>query len=345
MARKRTSSGFGIEVAKKFPAISNRIASEIAQERGLAADDPKVIAQAMSSRTFQERLKERAKGRDTKEARTAKRLAGQQIAQPSLSGSPQELQEQGELAEISSRERQSRLGGVLQGQVLDISAALRAADFNRDALKRKRLSELNPTGDIDDQITQLRNRALVSQAQLRQDIQGLSPSAQARVLAESSGTFTAAANRLTNLRNIRLKSAEEIVDQEIESRESEISDLEGQVDALDESMAIAKSRGIEERALSQLFIDRGKRLEKALKKKNGESTEEDIIFNKILNDVIEKGHTPTSADRTEARRQARQAVSQRKRVRGVFSRGGPSVAGITEENIEDVISPRGIPFE
>ena len=313
-----------LQFAKKYPSLSYSTAEEIAREQGKDPSDTSAIVEMMKGRTFQEKIKSIAEGnmqeraKERRSGRVDKALTNisqKQVVPTDFTGTPQELEERGVMGRFASLEKQGQISNLLFGRQMEVAEALREADYNKAAYKQKRIAELDPVGDIDQQILSLRNKALVSRAQLAEQITDLSPSAQQRILAERMGVFTNEIGRLKRVRDLRMDAADRQVDEEISAKEEKIGNLEAQQDSYEMMVDMAKARGMSERDMAQVFVDLAKIREKAAKAKgdSGLTTRANVIYQQLLD---AGGPSLTSEQRGILKGYAKEAAKKEKEALG-----------------------------
>jgi hypothetical protein len=297
------------DFARKYPALSYNIVNDIAQKSGVDTSDPKAAMTVMRSRTFAERAKAVERAQTKKDFRIIERASQ---AMPSVTINPK-MNERDALIQGATQQadilRQGMAArGAATRQLTDaVQVYEELANYNKDQYRKQRLDELAPTQDIDNRIGQLRQQALTAKTLLRAQVKNLKPELRNQVIASRMQVFADQMDRLNEVREARLKVASDAIDEEIFSKEDQIRRANSRVSALQRLIQEIEASGADKAALASLQIDLSKSLAALQKARAGAGNltpTEDLIYQRLLDNLSARGTVPSATDKAEAKRQA-----------------------------------------
>ena len=213
-----------------------------------------------------------------------------------------------------------RAQGAIDAQNFQDMQKLRQyAEFSETAYKTKRLKELNPTADLDDQIMKLRFRQMHEEAEIRSNkrLSHLSPAAKQRIINSNRREAQETSGMLKDIRDSKLSAAEARIDDEIASHNQIVSNLKGRIEDNKTMMEMIKRRGGNADTMFKLRQDLQK-MEGDLAKQKGKGGDAswEVIAEGIINQMIKDGRRPTETDRKNAETRAKQIEESRKNPQG-----------------------------
>jgi hypothetical protein len=306
MVRNTLNDGQIDDMVSNYPALTVKAAQHTARRAGIDSSDPATTMKMIGTDEFRQSASEMVDARGNTNA--IKGYLGSEINIPDKS-EPLSQRKLGlfEDQENNLRGRFRAQGAADQQNFQDMQKLRQYAEFNETAYKTKRLKELNPTSDLDDQMMKLRFRQMHEEADIRSNprFSHLSPGAKQRIINANREEARGTSSMLKDIRDSKLSAAESRIDDEIASHNKIVSNLKGRMEDNKEMQAMIKRRGGNEDTLFQLRKDFQK-MEGDLAKgkgKNGDSQVE-IITNMILKEMEALGHTPTGTDVNNATRRA-----------------------------------------
>lgn len=314
------------EVMSKYPAVATKIAMDTASEAGLDPNSPETVVKVMHSRTYGEKVKKTMA--EKQDDRFISRLVQHQ---PTLPGADEPVEQQQDTL-FATREKTvqntMRARGVLGKQQVDANAKLDTLlDFDRESFKAQRLKEMNPTGEIDGRILQIRMQAFTAKSMLRSQYRHLDPVKRNAVIAARMQTMADTISGLKEIRDAKKASAETQIEEEITAKNDELRTARAKVNALKGLMDTIEQSGQDTEALSSIRMDWLQAKKKATKAGSGTGTvdEEETLVNAILNDYRAfHGDTPSTEQKAEAKRQAQQIIKNRTKLKDDVKRPQPS---------------------
>jgi hypothetical protein len=342
------SGGFGIvdiqEFNSRWPALAYSTAMHTAKETGVDPSDPRNITRVMQSRTYQSKVNDMAKNRDD---RTLKRITGSIPTPPDRNATTEQQTDQIYSGLEQTATNQIRARGIMTGRQVEAQTKLdQLADFDRESYKGKRLKELNPSGDLDSRMLNLRLQAFTAKAILRNEMRDLPPALRNRAVAERMGVFSDALASIKEIRDARVRSAESQIDEEIDAHNDELRSARAKVSGLRTLMDHIEQSGEDQEALASIRLDWLKEKKKLLKATGkGVVDEAETLTNAILNDYRNtQDDTPSAEQIKEAQRQAKEIVRKREDIRKATAGKGSALAGVRSSNIMQ-LPVRPIPGE
>ena len=149
-----------------------------------------------------------------------------------------------------------------------ISQAGRMADFQKNTYEQDRLKEMKPTAQIDQQIMQLRSKALLDQAELASKLQGLPYGMQEQIIAKRMQAYTDQIKDMETFRTTRLDDAKSKISREIDEHTGRVDAIKTKIEGIKAAIENGKNTGASEASMAQLHIDAAKeelRLQKVRK--------------------------------------------------------------------------------
>ena len=348
MARTPISNLLGFpdtdQFVQDFPSLSIMKAAEVARETGQSIRDPGNLIDIFQSDTFQERMRDAAQGKREERALTRISQRSPTLPPPGVGTPTQQI-------EAGFRGREEALLGQIAGRRIfsqqrqRLQKQLQAVEFDRESFKRKRLREIDPVGDIDEQIFNIRDQALVFRANAWEQLSSIPVSQRLGIIDRGMSFFTTQIKGLQDARKARESATEEHIEREIDSKDSEVNRVNSMIDALEGRIDDMESIQGDKDAIAELRIELGK-WKKKQAKGDGITTSQDLIFQQLLDEfTATHREAPDSNERAELKRQSRNIEEFRKRTKG---RDVVAELIRTEEGeIEEVGPPpqRGIPLQ
>lgn len=297
------------------PALATALGHDIGKETGVDTTKPENLAAVMHSQTYAKKVNDMKTGIDD---RLVKRVIGSvpTAINPKANGSQQEMdvytgQEQNAVGQI-------RAGAVLAGKKIEAQKKLgELSDFDAESYKASRIKEINPTGDVDQKILELRMQAMTAKSALRNELRQLAPNLRDQAINARMAVFNDAISTLGEIRTARTAAANAKIDEEIGAKNQQVRTAKANVDALDGIIATLEKQGDQSDAIYKIRLERAK-AQKILDKAGGSGipNQEETIVNYLLNDLTKRGHTPTASDIANAKRIAKETVDKRKQSAG-----------------------------
>ncbi len=235
---------------------------------------------------------------------------------PALSGeaNPRELLIGGYQGVANAQAQTSDARRILAGQALEAVSELSGlGELNREEYKRQKRSELNPTEGIDQDILDIRNKALVGRAALMEQVRNLPFEMQNRLIAQHGAMFGNALQKLMDLRQTKLDAVDSQSDEEFDAYSEKVRNQKAKIDGLKTALDFMEAQGETNESMAQLRIDLAKELERLNKTKTSTgdlTSNEDLIFTKLLEQHKKVyGTAPNSDDRAFYKTQAKQISS------------------------------------
>lgn len=339
-------------LAKDYPHLAAKIALKTGKAAGMDMKKPGSALTALHSDSFKSAFDDEMQSTPEyrRESRTLDRIMEPENVATYVPGETTEQSfSRGYQATADAVTRTGKGRGILFGRVLEETDRLgKLADFNETAYKKKRISEMRPTEDIDREILDLRNRALFSKAAMFENLNGLPYGAQTRAVAAMQKVFIDQINDLQTLREARVKDADNKVQEEIDAHTTRVSASEKRLDGLSRAIDILKEQGADEKDLAGLIIDRAKAMEalrKERQKGNGTGMTDtiDVIANALTQKYIQEhaGEEPNATAQQEIKRQAEFIVKNRGDITGAVLKAGGNLSGLrTQDRTVEETVPR-----
>lgn len=333
---------------QQYPALATKNALAVAKDSGLPLNDPKTVITAMHSDTYQNRMTSSAERRNDRAMARLARPDVKQVANFDPKNTDVTAGYNQKAAAIQdNRTAQGVYLEALNGENAKLG---QLSSFNREAYTAKRLQEMQPTQDIDKAILDLRNRALFSQAAMFDEVKHLPFNLQQTAIAARMKTFTDQIDDLSTLRESRVAAAKDQITEEVGTYEGRISASKTRIEGLNTALNIMKSMGADDVDLAQMRIDHAREMDKLGKTRAGSggmATGEELITNALIQkyQAEHEGATPSGADLTEIKRQAKLAASTRPDiVKQVAEAGGNygAMRGTPEQYTENYDLGRSI---
>lgn len=220
-------------------------------------------------------------------------------------------------------------GSQVYGRALnaEIQKLSEVGDLNRSTYTAKRLVDMGATQDIDKQILDIRNKALVNQAALYEEVSDLPFEAQQKVMAARMGEYTDQVNRLSDLRESRISAATKQIEQEMDAYDTRVSAIKTRISGLEKAISIMRDNGADEITLAQMRVDHAKeqdRLAKERKRGDGQiQTREDMVENALVEKYkADYGVDPTGEAMTTIGRQAKYISKNNAELTDLVQRAG-----------------------
>lgn len=334
------------DFARKYPALSYNIVNDIGQKSGVDTSDPRAAMTVMRSRTFAERAKAAERAQSNKDFRIIERATK---AMPTVNINPKMGEEQAliqgatQQADILRQTMAAR--SAANSQLTDaIQVYKELSDYNKDQYKKARLDELAPTKDIDARIGQLRQQALTAKTLLRAQVKNLKPELRNQVIASRMQVFADQMDRLNEVRDARLKVANNSIDEEIFAKEDQVRRADARVTALERLIQEIESSGADKAALAALQIDLSKSMAALRKARTSAGTltpTEDLVYQKLLDNLAARGIVPSATDKAEAKRQAQNIAEQMRSSNKSFEPTGIGAFSTpSEQELNDAYNKR-----
>lgn len=309
---------------KKWPALTSKIAVRMLKRAGITEVGPEQALAMTQTDEFKQKASE-----FINEGGQNRALQGFLQDEPELPSLDLPIEQQEtQLFDIRERETlgQIRHQGIIASRIAEATfKANRLADFDEIAHKTARLKEMNPTEDIDKQIMQLRFREFKEIADIRSNprFSHLSPQDKEEIISNKRQEARDTSNELKDLRNSRLQAAEGRVDQEISSRNAQISRAKNVVDDFKAMEDELEKTGENREALFKLRDMRQKHqreIDKARGK--GGATEEEMLTESILNEFRDAGFgTPDGTDEKSAKAEAKRIAKKLQEINEQVKKG------------------------
>lgn len=305
-----TADQFGIAdsqgFAQKFPALSAKLATITAAKTGLDAGDPKNVVTALHSNIFKTEAMKAASATD-------QAAIDRVFNPPEISSEGDQTQQTN--AAFDAKEQNirdvSQAKGALFRQSQEANDKLaELSSFDQAEYRNAQLKKLNPTKDIDQRMLDLRLQAFAADALLESDpeIMALPPALQARAKASKLAVFSNAISTLGQIRQTRLATANDQIDQEISGKTKQINTASARVQSLDRQIKYLTDTGADNDTIASLRLDRLKemeRLTKARGKAGGMSTQKEFVYQALQEEYrATHGQPATGADADSLRSQA-----------------------------------------
>lgn len=302
------------DLRQKFPAISKQMMSA-ESDMGTDISSPEGFAEAANSRTADDREARMAAASGKRDMRILDRVLRQPVQTPPLNpniteeaATEQFLRDQYDIKTRGLAASQAG-GRALNSALTDLETL---SDYNRSAYKQRRLKQLNAEGPIDDQILELRKKAVMNNILERSRNASLPQHLRDQVLSSRMRIFGDQIDELEAVKQARKAAANDLVDEEINSKEDQIRAATSRVSALSRLIKQVEDSGTDREAIAGLQLDLSQAKAKLAKaRKSGAGADnltpgEDVIYQHLLNNFAARGYIPTSVQKEEARRQARQ---------------------------------------
>lgn len=309
MATPSLTDGQVSDMVKNYPAITVRAAQRAMERAGLDPSDPTLSMQMLGTDQFKKIASEAINARGDMNAISGQ--ANRPVNLPDRTGPLPEREDALFQEQEDFQRGQSRSTGILATRIFEATQkASRLADFNETAFKTKRLKELNPTQDLDDQIMKLRFRQLTEEADIRSNprFSHLSPAAKQKLIDTNRNENRETILGMREIRNARLSAAESRIDQEIASQNEIIDRAKRQVDDLTAAERMLEKSGESTEALFEIRTKRQKaeRDRDKAKKIGGGDSQEETIYQLILEDLQRNNIVITGEIEKNAKIQAKQ---------------------------------------
>ncbi len=323
------------DMVKNFPALTVRTAQRAMKRAGLDSTDPNLALQIVGTDEFKKAAADTIDARGDENA-----IRGQLAREPNLPDLGDPLGKR-QIDLFTEREAQAqgqrRTESILATRIFEATQkASQLADFNEVAFKTKRIKELDPTSDLDDQIMKIRFRQMREEADIRSNprFNHLSPAAKQRLIDTNRSEARETAGLLRETRDARLASAESRIDDEISSRNEIISRSKSRITDLKAAEEALKKTGESSEALFDIREKRQK-AERDLAKTKGKDgdSEVEIITEAILRPLILEGFPATLAKK-EAEILAKRIISENQRRK---TQAGPRIQGATLREATEAI--------
>lgn len=292
---------------KDYPYLSAKLGKGMADSAGLDSSDPSNLARALSSNAAKTKIK------------TFERSADDQAAIDKLFTLPGGAEVGGSLEKTTKAQQQALAEGTraklgVYGDMKDATAEYsRLASFNKEAETQKRLKELNPTADIDEQITNVMTQAIREKARLRSELSDIDPGKRNAAITARMSAFTSEIANLSELRKSRVETAKVKIGEEIDAKEGQIDAARARVDSLAREMDFLKEIGadrVQYAEISRQYADAQAKLAKA--SSGSGFTSEDMIYNKLSDKFYrENNRLPNDQEQQDIRRQAKEIKATR----------------------------------
>jgi len=312
------------DMIKNYPALTVKTAQKAMDQAGLDSSDPQLAMQMLGTQQFKDAA------RNTVDTGGDDLAIQQQIGRdPNLPDLNDPL---GKRTTDLFQERedfqvgQNRATSILAQRVFEATQkANQLADFDETAFKTKRLKELDPTADLDDQIMKLRFRQMKEEADIRSNpnFSHLSPAAKQRLIDTNRQENNETIGGIREMRDLRLQNAESQIDGEISSHNNIIKNAKSRIADWKAMEDLLEKTGESNETLFDIREKRQK-AEKDLQKqqdsgKGPASSAIDIIESLILKEVEAQGHAPTSVDLKAIRKKAEEIAKQRQQQKDAGS--------------------------
>lgn len=247
------------DFAARFPAI----ATMVAKQTNAQVDTPT----ALMSDSGQENLNKLAQGNqedfDALLNFELPNTAGQ--SQESATNSLFGAAEQNVRAGITAKSSALQKLNIAQ-EDLD-----RMSQFNRASYTKKRLKEIDPVSDLDNDISELRQQMFLEDIQLDADpnMEQYSPEQRSQIRAATQQKYITAISELSNQRKSRLAAAQNQIDEEISAQDDQINASIARVNALKRTVDSINEIGKDNEALISLRMDLLKEQERLKKLRKG----------------------------------------------------------------------------
>lgn len=299
---------FGIvktqEFAERFPAVTAALASQTASENGSGIRSPADVGSAIFSDPGMERISNLIN--DPNDDALGELLS---FDVPDTAGQGQEQATNALFGAAEQNIRNVRDAKIpITVEMMDASDKLdRLSSFNKASYTKKRLKELDPVSDIDQQIMDLRQQMFLAESFLDADpeLEFASPGERANVRANRLSVFTNAIGELSQQRNERLKTAQGQIDDEISAHDDQINASIARVNSLGRQMEFINETGKDNEALVSLRSDLLKEQERLRKLRAGAggkagtaySTQKEMARVRLRQDFIDKyGRDPDNEE-------------------------------------------------
>lgn len=313
------------DMVKNYPALTVRTAQRAMERAGMDPSDPNLAMQMVGSSKFKEEAAETINARGDLNA-----IQGQTQRAPNLPdlNAPLNQRTTDLFTERENFQRgQSRASGILASRIFEATQkASKLADFNETAFKTKRLKELDPTSDLDNQIMKLRFRQMKEEADIRSNprFSHLSPAAKQRLIDTNRNEARETVDGLREMRNARLQAAESRVDEEIASHNQIISRAKSRITDLKAAEEMLEKSGESTETLFDIREKRQKAERDMAKQKKGGGGDAswEVILQYILEDVQRDGTVVTSEIEKNAKIQAKAIANKMSNFKGNAGREG-----------------------
>lgn len=241
--------------------------------------------------------------------RPARAIASADTSQPSSPPSrldfnqdPGTMEERGYQQEYSAVQSQKANEAKAYQDIQDTYTTLgRFAGFQKDSYTNQRLSEMQPTADIDAAILKVRQTALYDQSALWEQLQGVPWKEAISIMDGRQNMYTKQIEDLAKMRETRLTIAKQQIGEEVDHITGQQESAKTQLEAANKSLEYAKSMGASDKELGALAVAASKaekQLQKARKGGSGLATNTEMA-QMALEDKWEQenlGSPPPPAD-------------------------------------------------
>jgi hypothetical protein len=337
MVRNTLNDGQVDDMISNYPALAVKAAQHTARRGGIDPSDPATTMKMIGTDEFRQSAAEMVDARGNTNAIAG--YLGSEINVPDKSD-PLSQRKFGlfEDQENNLRGRFRAQGAADAQNFADMQKLRQYAEFNETAYKTKRLKELNPTSDLDDQMMKLRFRQMHEEANIRSNprFSHLSPAAKQRIINSNREEARGTSSMLKEIRDSKLSAAEARIDDEVASHNQIVSNLKGRMEDNKEMQNMIKRRGGNEDTLFQLRKDFQK-MEGDVSKAKGKSGDAswETVEQLILSSYLESGRTVADLS---ADQKAEIKIMAKKIAMGQSEMtGGASVQGIIDTQVQQAV--------
>lgn len=237
------------EFAQRFPAIATTIAQRTNSTAGKSVD----VGTALVSDPGQESIGRLFSGNE-ESYNDLLNFKVPETAGKSIEDATTQL--------FGAKEQNLRAGITAKRSVLsqleEVGATLdKFTSFNKASYTKKRLKELDPISDLDEQIAEVRQQMFVEDIRIDNDpeMNNLSPAQRSALRASAQEKYINTITELSSQRKVRLENAQNQIDDEISANDDQINTSNARISALTRTLNTINDLGKDNEAMASIRMD------------------------------------------------------------------------------------------